>query len=190
MDEKERSGRMNFWVRTWAIFLGVPVAWILVGWVLPQWLSDDPVKRSAFGDMFGAANALFSGLAFCGLVVTLLLQGQATKVQNEQLKLQNDQLEMQREELALQRDEMRQMREQYERTATAQEGSEQIMERQAKTALLAAQITGLTGLLQSLASTIPMVDQMVRVQNAEMMKRHHLELLEAVEKAGKLLNNN
>ena len=31
-------------------------------------------KRGQFGDMFGAVNALFSGLAFAGLIITLILQ--------------------------------------------------------------------------------------------------------------------
>ena len=30
--------------------------------------------KGQFGDKFGAANALFSGLAFAGIIITLLLQ--------------------------------------------------------------------------------------------------------------------
>jgi hypothetical protein len=35
-------------------------------------------QRGIFGDMFGAVNALFSGLAFVGIVITLYLQNQET----------------------------------------------------------------------------------------------------------------
>ena len=33
-----------------------------------------PDVRGTFGDMFGAVYALFSGLAFTGLIVTLIMQ--------------------------------------------------------------------------------------------------------------------
>lgn len=36
---------------------------------LPAW-----EQRAAFGSMFGAVNALFAGLAFAGLIYTILLQ--------------------------------------------------------------------------------------------------------------------
>ncbi|WP_295429810.1 hypothetical protein [uncultured Thiodictyon sp.] len=38
-----------------------------------------------FGDSFGALNALFTGLTFSGLVITILLQGDALAVQKEDL---------------------------------------------------------------------------------------------------------
>jgi len=49
--------------------------------------------RGQFGDMFGVVNALFSGLAFAGLIYTVWLQRQ-------ELSLQRKELEMTREELA------------------------------------------------------------------------------------------
>ena len=52
--------------------------------------------RGAFGDKFGAVNALFSGLAFAGLIVTLLYQ-------KEELKLQREELAETRKELNAQR---------------------------------------------------------------------------------------
>jgi hypothetical protein len=48
--------------------------------------------------MFGAVNALFSGLAFAGLIATLLYQ-------KEELKLQQEELQQTREELKGQREE-------------------------------------------------------------------------------------
>ena len=39
-----------------------------------------------FGDMFGAVNALFSGLAFAGVVIAILLQRQELKLQRKELK--------------------------------------------------------------------------------------------------------
>jgi len=36
--------------------------------------NEKPDIRGTFGDMFGAANALFTGLSFLGLIITILLQ--------------------------------------------------------------------------------------------------------------------
>lgn len=55
--------------------------------------------RGQFGDLFGAVNALFSGLAFAGLYSAL-------KLQQSQLELQRNELTLQREELRMQREEM------------------------------------------------------------------------------------
>ena len=44
--------------------------------------------RGTFGDMFGAANALFTGLSFVGLIVTILLQRQDLIENDKNLKKQ------------------------------------------------------------------------------------------------------
>ena len=62
-------------------------------------------KSGVFGDSFGLLNALFSGLAFAGVIVTILLQ---------------------KNELQLQRRELRESREQFKRGASAQERSARI----------------------------------------------------------------
>ena len=49
--------------------------------------------RGTFGDMFGAVNTLFSGLAFSGIIYTIFLQG-------KELELQREELAMTRAELA------------------------------------------------------------------------------------------
>lgn len=61
----------------------------LVSWlILPSW-----EVRGQFGDLFGAVNALFSGLAFAGLYSAL-------KIQQTQLELQRNELHLQREAMA------------------------------------------------------------------------------------------
>lgn len=75
--------------------LGVLIVWALT--FLLFFMSDSE-KRGQFGDMFGAVNALFSGLAFAGLIITLILQ-------RRELSLQRDELEQTREELKNQREE-------------------------------------------------------------------------------------
>ena len=49
-------------------------------------------ERGTFGDMFGAVNALFSGMAFVGIIIAILMQ-------REELELQRKELEATRKEL-------------------------------------------------------------------------------------------
>lgn len=72
---------------------------IYLTWPISE-LSID--KSGVFGDSFGALTSMFSGLAFSGMIVTILLQ---------------------RDELALQRNEIAENRIQFERSAAAQERS-------------------------------------------------------------------
>lgn len=73
---------------------------VVVLWALTFLLffNNDSGERGQFGDMFGAVNALFSGLAFAGLIITLILQ-------KTELGLQRDELEQTRDELKNQRKE-------------------------------------------------------------------------------------
>ncbi len=67
----------------WLVIL-VFCVWTLAGTliitVLPSW-SD----RGQFGDLFGAVNALFSGLAFAGLFYTVYLQREELALMREQI---------------------------------------------------------------------------------------------------------
>ena len=48
--------------------------------------------RGTFGDMFGAVNTLFSGLAFAGVIYAILLQRQELRLQREELELTRNEL--------------------------------------------------------------------------------------------------
>lgn len=89
--------------------------------LLPDWPS-----RGQFGDVFGAVNALFSGLAFTGLIYTVFLQ---------------------REELSLQRKELELTRQELKRTAQAQEQSEVALRAQADAASMSAKMSTASALL-------------------------------------------
>ncbi len=70
------------------------IALLLVGaWATNWFLLKDSPNRGTFGDMFGAVNALFSGLAFAGVIYAILLQ-------RHELMLQREELSLTREELA------------------------------------------------------------------------------------------
>ena len=86
--------------------------WVGAPFIL--WLTlPDLASRGQFGDLFGAVNALFSGLAFVGLFWAL-------RVQQEQLIVQREELKLQREELRLQREEMTASRQELARQVQAQ----------------------------------------------------------------------
>lgn len=53
-----------------------------------------PVGPGEFGDTFGALNALFTGLAFAGVIIAILLQREDIRQQGENLKSQGQALEM------------------------------------------------------------------------------------------------
>lgn len=92
------------------------IVWIMLGGVIFLfllnmgliWVDDDPTWRGTFGDQFGAVNALFSGLAFAGLIYTIILQ-------RRDLELQRNDLRLQREELALTRKEMEEQTAEFEK---------------------------------------------------------------------------
>ncbi len=104
---KARQG----WVIT-LLAAGVIGLWAGSGYLLYDIPSD---ARGTFGDMFGAVNALFSGLAFLGVVYAILLQ---------------------RQELILQRQELAATRQELARGAAAQEVSQAALRLQADVAAL------------------------------------------------------
>lgn len=82
--------------RIWNI-AGFLLIAIFLGWAMSYPLVDGfySAKAGTFGDSFGAINALFSGLAFLGVLVAVLLQ-------KLQLQLQHQELEDTRLELKVQ----------------------------------------------------------------------------------------
>jgi DNA-binding XRE family transcriptional regulator len=64
--------------------------WLYTYSVLKDLESTD---RGTFGDMFGGVNALFSGLAFCGIIITILLQSSELRLQREEIKANRAELE-------------------------------------------------------------------------------------------------
>ena len=74
--------------------------WILVTHFIPNEISN----RGAFGDMFGAVNALFSGLAFSGVIITIYLQTKELRLQREELRDTRQEIKGQKLQLARQAD--------------------------------------------------------------------------------------
>ncbi len=93
-DEKAeaRVGRVAtfLWMAA-GVFLLWALSWGLLAEFVPR------AERGAFGDMFGAVNSLFSGLAFAGVIWTILLQ-------REELRLQRREMTTTRKEFAGQKE--------------------------------------------------------------------------------------
>ena len=83
------------------------IVWVMFGGVIILFLLNFSMiffvpnenTRGTFGDQFGAVNALFSGLAFAGLIYTIVLQRRDLELQRHDLKLQRDELALTRQEM-------------------------------------------------------------------------------------------
>ncbi|MBV7427259.1 MULTISPECIES: hypothetical protein [unclassified Acidovorax] len=139
IEEESDDGRTH-WVAYRPMYFGAAgvVCALLLVWAGLTYVAypsgaaptDATAARGQFGDMFGLANALFSGLAFTALIFSL---------------------HMQRQELALQREELRETRKEMTRQADALAKQSETMRKQAVTDLLAAQIQ-VRGLFLQLAA--------------------------------------
>ena len=117
---------------------GIVIIIWLISFPLIKLLIDyetDFSKIGVVGDSFGAINALFSGLAFVGLIFTIYLQ--------------KNELRLQREELRLQRNELKENREQLRRSAESQEKTEKLIKKQLKLGNKTAKINALTTIIES-----------------------------------------
>lgn len=101
--DREPPKELSYWVLFW-IALAVVALWMGAGIVLYDANAGTPIwgERGTFGDMFGSVNALFSGLAFAGIIFTVLLQRQELQLQRHELKQQREELAGQRKQLEAQ----------------------------------------------------------------------------------------
>lgn len=67
----------------WVIFGLVPVGLAFIEWITHEQLQ----YFSPFGDMFGAANAFFSGFALIAVLVSIQMQTESLATQKEELEL-------------------------------------------------------------------------------------------------------
>ena len=123
--------RNNLLWRRYKTFVYWAIVIILIesvlGYLIFTSLSTWP-ERSAFGEMFGVINTLFSGLAFAGVIFAIV---------------------MQRKELRLQRREFKMNREQLRLSAEAQEKAERALNEQAIALQRSAKIYALSFLLNA-----------------------------------------
>jgi hypothetical protein len=91
----------------WGIWLGV----VLLLFRGDDMATMDVATMGQFGDLFGGINALFTGLAFAGVVYTIFLQRHDLRTQNEELRATREaQIQQVKELEAAQRAQNQQVR--------------------------------------------------------------------------------
>ncbi len=105
-EEHDTSSKYSEWCISIATITFVIGIWIVAFATI--FAIGDFNKTGQFGDGFGGITALFSGLAFAGIVITLYLQRGDLQLQREMLEAQYEELKATREELAGQKEQMEQ----------------------------------------------------------------------------------
>lgn len=85
--------------RALLIFAGLIAATLGIYFLCMKAFYPEPNDMGQFGDAFGATNALFSGMAFAGVIVALFMQRRELQLQRRQLQLQKEELELTRLEV-------------------------------------------------------------------------------------------
>ena len=80
--KEEDDSPSPYWLLLAAILV---IAVLIIFWLSVTNLICKPEQQGQFGDMFGAANTLFSGLAFAGIIYTIWLQRTELKLQRKEL---------------------------------------------------------------------------------------------------------
>ncbi len=91
MNQNREKRDIGLWL--WPV-IGLVV--IAVLWILNLLVSPGGTPEAGqFGDQFGAVNALFSGLAFAGVIYALVLQRNDLRMQREEMAMQREEFEQQ-----------------------------------------------------------------------------------------------
>lgn len=88
------------------LFIKIAIAFLILSIIFPfsvNYFFNNWQNSGTFGDTFGALNALFSGLALAGVIVTILIQRSELKYQRTELSLQRFEMTETRKEFLLNR---------------------------------------------------------------------------------------
>lgn len=107
------------------VVLGVILLWALSVVIIMTFVDRD--FRGVAGDMFGAVNSLFSGLAFAGIIYTIAIQREELKEQQKAISMQTEELSLQRKAIEMQNEELRMQREETARSVDQPEGQRKLM---------------------------------------------------------------
>lgn len=162
---------MVYLTRWWGVsltFLGVILLWLLApylpsiwGWAMGQMGLESPSSAGEFGDQFGSVTALFSGLAFAGLLLTLALQRNELHQTQEAVHLQTKELELTREAVKAQTEELKLSGEALQAQVTEQKQQRQEMEGMKKAQELQVEFMSLQGFENSFFQLLKMWNEHV-----------------------------
>lgn len=69
-------------------FIWIAIGMLIISFIYPiivKYVFSDFITAGSFGDSYGALNAIFSGLAFAGVIITILIQRHELELQREEL---------------------------------------------------------------------------------------------------------
>lgn len=94
LPEEKKSASLK-----WLLILIAVVLVVQFGmwWLITTFKMEASPQLGQFGDMFGAINTLFSGLAFAGIIYTILLQRNELSLQRKELRDTRVELQLTRE---------------------------------------------------------------------------------------------
>lgn len=159
MENRKEIGIVKFMLLGAGIILFVQIVFGLVlHWAYPDWQDTGVI-----GDTFGALNPLFSGLAFVGVIFAIILQ-------KKELELQRKELELTREEL--------------KRSASAQNLSQEALNRQAHIMELSSKVTLLNATMKAydgrlFFEDLNPQDQYIKIEE---LKQYFEKLIREIEK--------
>ena len=105
MSEAEQASRSRYWVIFLVSIAGIAILIAIAPSIVDVWLEgrgEEGSGRGTFGDQFGMVGAFFSGCAFAGVVVALLMQSEDLGLQQRELVETRRVLDEQRQQQALQ----------------------------------------------------------------------------------------
>lgn len=115
--EKKDQSISNWWfvlLITICILLWVVGLWGTHEYVNSKYVVKEPqdilITPGVFGDSSGAINALFSALAFAGVIFAIILQKKELQLQREELKQTREELEGQKHEFEQQNETLKRQR--------------------------------------------------------------------------------
>lgn len=112
MQSKEEGSLFEKLSIEWLFGIGIIIIVFVMAlnWILALCIGEGWPDKGSFGSMFGASSTFITGLAFIGLLITIILQSKAIKIQQTELINQNEQLYNQGLELKLNRETFEQQK--------------------------------------------------------------------------------
>jgi len=93
--------RSNWFIATIIISILFIFGSFMLNWFLCKDLQIQ--DRGNYGDMFGIVNAIFSGLAFLGIIVNLMYQREDLRIQRDEIRQTNQEFRIQNDTMLKQR---------------------------------------------------------------------------------------
>lgn len=107
MNKETKEQKFGISTTTIVLITGTVLVFWLANFILPIIITlGDWSDRGILGDMFGISNSLFSGLAFAGVIIAILLQMKELSLQRKELVQTRKEIAGQREQLEGQRSQM------------------------------------------------------------------------------------